>query len=49
MNIMCKIVRYGLIDGGVHPNLMSKIIMESLNLSCNEGASSMLMFNKKVR
>jgi len=49
MNIMGKISHSYLIDGGACSNLMSKIIMELLNLSCNEGTNSKLMFNKMVQ
>jgi hypothetical protein len=39
VNIMDKIAHCCLIDGGSHPSVMSKIIMEELGLSCtNENA-----------
>jgi hypothetical protein len=41
MKIMDKIAHYCLIDGGSGPNVMSRIIMEELGLSCtNENSKA---------
>jgi hypothetical protein len=46
--IMDKIAHCCLIDGGSGPNVMSKIIMEELGLSCtNENSKSMLSYNSQ--
>jgi hypothetical protein len=46
MKIMDKIVHFCLIDSGSRPNVVSKIIMEELGLSCtNENSKNMLVFN----
>jgi hypothetical protein len=46
VKIMYKISHCCLIDGGLGPSVMSKIIMEELSLSCtNENARSMLSYN----
>jgi hypothetical protein len=46
VKIMDKISHCCLIDGGLGPSVMSKIIMEDLGLSCtNENARSMLSYN----
>jgi hypothetical protein len=46
VKIMDKIAHCFLIDGGLSPSVMSKIIMEELGLSCtNENARSMLSYN----
>jgi hypothetical protein len=48
MKIMDKITHCCLIDGGSGPNVMSKIIMEELGLSCtNENSKSMLSYNSQ--
>jgi hypothetical protein len=48
MKIMDKIAHCCLIDGGYSPNVMSKIIMEELGLSCtNENSKSMLSYNSQ--
>lgn len=45
---MNKISHCCLIDGGSRPNVMSKIIMEELGLSCtNKNSRNMLAFNKQ--
>jgi hypothetical protein len=45
---MDKISHCCLIDGGVGPNVMSKIIMEELGLSCmNENSKSMMSYNSQ--
>ena len=49
MKIMGKIVHSYLIDGGSSPNIMSKVIMEKLGLTCTGEARNMLTFNKKVQ
>jgi hypothetical protein len=46
VNIMDKITHCCLIDGGLGPSVMSKIIMEELGFSCtNENTKSMLSYN----
>jgi hypothetical protein len=46
VKIMDKITHCFLIDGGLGPSVMSKIIMEELGLSCkNEISRSMLFYN----
>jgi hypothetical protein len=46
VKIMDKISHCCLIDGGLGPSVMSKIIMEKLGLSCtNENSKSMLSYN----
>ena len=46
IKIMDKIAHCCLIDGGLGPSVMLKIIMEELGLSCtNENARSMLSYN----
>jgi hypothetical protein len=46
VKIMDKIVHCCLINGGLDPSVMSKIIMEELGLSCtNENSRSMLSYN----
>jgi len=49
MNIMDKIARCCLIDGGSRTNVMSKIIMEELGISCmsNENLKNMLAYNNQ--
>jgi hypothetical protein len=48
VKIMDKIAHCCLIDGGSGPNVMSKIIMEELGLSCtNENSKSMLSYNSQ--
>ena len=48
MKIMGIIVHFCLIDGGIGPNVMSKIIMDDLGLTCtNEILKPILTFNKK--
>ena len=48
VKIMDKITHCCLIDGGSSPNVMSKIIMEELGLSCtNENLKSMLSYNSE--
>jgi hypothetical protein len=48
MKIMDKIAHCCLIDGGFGPNVMSKIIMEELGLSCtNENSNNMLAYNNQ--
>jgi hypothetical protein len=45
---MDKIAHCCLIDGGFGPNVMSKIIMEDLGISCtNENSKSMFSYNTK--
>jgi ribonuclease HI len=46
VKIMDKIAHCCLIDGGLGPSVMSKIIMEEIGMSCtNENAKSMLCYN----
>jgi hypothetical protein len=46
INILDTISHCFLIDGVLGPNVMSKIIMEEIGLSCtNENARSMLCYN----
>jgi hypothetical protein len=46
VKIMDKIPHCCLIDGGLGPSVMSKIIMEEIGLSCtNENSKSMLSYN----
>jgi hypothetical protein len=46
VKIMDKIAHCCLIDGGLGPSVMSKIIMEELGLSCtNENSRSILSYN----
>jgi hypothetical protein len=46
VNIMDNIAHCCLIDGGLGPSVMSKIIMEELGLSCtNENTKSILSYN----
>jgi hypothetical protein len=46
VKIMDKIAHCFLIDGGSGPSVMSKIIMEEINLSCtNKNSRSMLSYN----
>ena len=48
MSIMDKITHCFLIGGGLGPNIISKMIMEELALSCtNEKPKNMLDFNKQ--
>jgi hypothetical protein len=48
VKIMDKIAHCCLIDGGSSPNVMSKIIMEELGLSCtNENYKRMLSYNSQ--
>jgi len=48
VKIMDNISHYCLIDGGSGPNVMSKIIMEELGLSCtNENSKSMMSNNNE--
>ena len=49
MKIVGKIVHSCLIDGGSVPNIMSKVIMEQLGLTCTGEGRNMLTFNKKVQ
>jgi hypothetical protein len=50
VKIINKIAHCCLIDGGSGPNVMSKIIMEELGLSCNnENSKSMLSYNSDQR
>lgn len=49
MKIMGKIVHSCLIDGGSSPNIMLKVIMEQLGLTCIGEARNMLTFNKKIQ
>jgi hypothetical protein len=48
VNIMDKIAHCFLIDGGLGPNEMSKIIMEELGLSCtNKNSKTVLSYNSQ--
>jgi hypothetical protein len=48
IKIMDKFARCCLIDGGPGPNVMSKIIMEELGLSCtNENSKGMFSYNSQ--
>jgi hypothetical protein len=47
LKIMDKIAHCCLIDWGSNSNVMSKIIMEELGLSCTNEHSSMLSYNSK--
>lgn len=49
MKIMGNIVHSCLIDGGSSPNIISKVIMEQLGLTCTGEARNMLTFNKKIQ
>jgi hypothetical protein len=50
VRIMDKISHCCLIDGGLGPSVMSKIIMEELVLSCtNENARSILSYNSLAK
>jgi hypothetical protein len=48
VNIMDKITHCFLIDGGSGSNVMSKIIMEELGISCmNKNYNNMLSYNRQ--
>lgn len=46
---MGKITHSFLVDGGSSPNIMSKVIMQQLFITCTGEARNMLTFNKKVQ
>lgn len=49
MKIMGKITHSCMNDGGSSPNIMSKVIMEQLGLTCTSEARNMLTFNKNIQ
>lgn len=49
MKIVGKITHSFLIDGGSRPNIMYKLTMEQLGLTCTCEAKNMLTFKKRVQ